>query len=477
MKNQTRPMKQLISAPRDLFFGLLMGLAVAATGACGTSSSGDDPPASPAGSGGQIGIDVVPEGTAGAGGGTGGMTSPMGAGGMGGGQSGGTTTSTGTGGMPMVAPPPVVNVAPMVSGGGLFSLALRRDGTVFGWGDETVGALGNGEGGETSTRHPQRVLTLTSIIRIAAGDSHSLALRADGAVFSWGSGIGGDLGIGVPGDASTAVRASSLADIVEIAAGKNTSFAVRADGTLFAWGANQYGQLGLGHTQDQSTPVAVPGISDVVAISAGHIHNMALRRDGSLWVWGGNLNGQLGLGDREPRLVPTQVLALAGEKVALIAAGGFHSLALVRGKALIGWGASFVGQTGAIVDPANPYGEILTPTIAFKDFGFTALAAGEEHSMGLLASGQVATWGHNGSGRLGNGESGRTHSTPDPQLAIGVTNAIGIDAGKAHSLVVHADGQVSCFGYNFFSQCGRIETTDLPVPGPVGPGFSVGEAP
>ena len=379
---------------------------------------------------------------------------------------------------PVVPTPPpaaITSSTPMLAGGNGFSLALMRDGSVFAWGDQQNGTLGNGNNAASSTRIPTRALNLAAITRVAAGDAHGMALRNDGQVFIWGANGSGRLGLGQDGGAfATPVALPGLAGITAIAAGERFSMALRADGTLFTWGDNSQGQLGLGDVQARLSPTAVPGTGTVVAIAAGANHALALRSDGSVLAWGKNSDGQLGVGDFDARAVPTPVAALAGRGITQLAAGEFHSLALSSDGRVRGWGSSLRGEVGVAANTANGFGNFVLPALLPGVAGASAIAAGARHSMALLNDGTLRTWGDNGAGRLGNGLSGSfSQSTFVAQIPqISTVTAIG--AGKNHSLAIVADGRAACFGDNFFSQCGRIEIVDLTDPVEVGPGFNVG---
>jgi len=194
---------------------------------------------------------------------------------------------------------------PPLAAGGTHSLALRADGTVWAWGWNDQGQLGDGT--DTDRHTPVRVRGLTDVVAVAAGRAHSLALRADGTVWAWGSNEDGELGDGTDTDRHTPVKVPGLSDVVAVAARDWHSLALRADGTVWAWGNNRFGQLGDGTDTDRHTPVKVPGLTDVVAVAAGEYHSLALRADGTVWAWGRNGYGQLGDGTTTHRHTPVKV--------------------------------------------------------------------------------------------------------------------------------------------------------------------------
>ncbi|HVG58062.1 MAG TPA: hypothetical protein VNA24_05865 [Hyalangium sp.] len=165
-----------------------------------------------------------------------------------------------------------------VAGGYDHSLALRGDGTVWSWGKAL---LDNGT--EIDRLTPVHEPGLTSIMAIAAGGSHSLALRSDGTAWAWGANNAGQLGDGSTTPHSTAVRIPALTGVTALAAGREHSLALRSDGTVWAWGSNHAGQLGDGTEISRPTPVQVAGLTQVIAIAAGSGHSLALRSDGTVW--------------------------------------------------------------------------------------------------------------------------------------------------------------------------------------------------
>lgn len=391
----------------------------------------------------------------------------------GGGGGGGAAPSPAPNPPPPPPPPPPTAVAPMVAAGNGFSLALKTDGTVASWGDQSSGQLGNNVVSAVSQRNAQTVTSLGNARKVAAGEFHAVALRADGTVVAWGSNADGKLGTGTSGGLfPTPQTVAGLTSVTAIAAGLDHALALRSDGSVWAWGQNDVCQLGQNDTTSRDTATQVPGLTNVTAIAAGGAHSFALRSDGAVFAWGWNANGQLGLGSvSTAACTPARVTALDGRGVVELSGGGFHSLARTSLGAVLGWGSNSGGQTGSGT-PGS--GNVLAPTVVSGLLGVTAIAAGDTHSVALRNDGTIRTWGNNSAGRLGNGASGVTQSTSVPQVPnVGTVTAIA--AGTNHTLVVLQDGRVGCFGSNFTSQCGRIEITDLTTPVEVGPGFRVNQ--
>jgi alpha-tubulin suppressor-like RCC1 family protein len=232
-----------------------------------------------------------------------------------------------------------------VAAGDYHSVALKSDGTVWAWGYNVYGQLGDGTTTQRTT--PVQVSGLSGVIAIAGGGQYwTLALKSDGTVWAWGYNGNGQFGNGTTASSSVAVRQGTIYDVVGIAAGTYHSVALKADGTVWDWGANGYGQLGNGTTGTSYVPVQAIGVSSAIAIAAGQYHTLAVKSDGTVMAWGYNANGQLGDGTITNRSTPVAVSGLTG--VTSIAAGN-HSIATARnnGVNLIwAWGLNNSGQLG-----------------------------------------------------------------------------------------------------------------------------------
>jgi hypothetical protein len=172
-----------------------------------------------------------------------------------------------------------------------------------------------------------QVLNLSGIETIAGGGNHSLALANDGTVWAWGQNLFGQLGDGTNADRSTPVQVPNLSGATAVAAGTAHSLALKANGTVLAWGSNAFGQLGDGTTVPRNIPAQVQNLSEIQTIAAHSGHNLALRTSGFVQAWGWNARGQLGDGTTIDRPFPVQVSNLILSGVTSVAAGLSHSLA------------------------------------------------------------------------------------------------------------------------------------------------------
>ena len=195
-------------------------------------------------------------------------------------------------------------------------------------------------------------------VAVSAGFQHSLALTGDGAVFTWGKGGFGCLGHGE--DLSNQLlpkKIEAFADqrVVALSAGAHHSLALTADGTVWSWGYGGFGQLGHGDQQHQLLPKKIEAFSGqrVVAVSAGGTNSLATTTDGAVWSWGRGNFGKLGHGDEQLQLLPKKVEAFAGQRVLAVSAGGYHSLALTGDGAVFTWGKGGFGCLGHGEDLSN----------------------------------------------------------------------------------------------------------------------------
>ncbi len=229
-----------------------------------------------------------------------------------------------------------------------FSIALKRDGSLWAWGNNNLGVLGLST--STGSYHvPTRVGMGNDWQAIAVGESYVLALKRDGSLWSWGDNSLGCLGLGTSDDLAhpTPTQVGSDTDWTAISAGGVVSLAIKRDGSLWSWGANAEGQLGLGDTVSRSVPTRVGTGNSWKAIAAAQEGGLALKRNGSLWSWGENFSGELGIGHTHgTRKSPTRV---GGSGWAKIAAGNSFSLALKANGTYWAWGNDHVGQLGLAV--------------------------------------------------------------------------------------------------------------------------------
>ena len=335
------------------------------------------------------------------------------------------------------------------------------------------------------------VLAGKTLLAVAAGDGHSMALCSDGTVAAWGNNYDGELGdnrasgydsLGpVLVNRVSGISALSGRSVVALAAGAKHSLALCSDGTLAAWGYNGDGELGDNTRTERFVPVPVntaPGVSTlygnaVVAIAAGENHSLALCSDGTVAGWGYNGYSQLGDNTSTGRLVPVGVntnagvSALYGKTVVAVAAGQYHSLALCTDGTVVAWGYNAYGQLGDNTTTTRraPVAVSTASSVsALNGKQVVAIAAGRWHSLALCSDGTVAGWGYNTGGELGDNTTTQrlvpvAVNSASSASALCAKTVVTITAGQSHSLALCSDGTAAAWGGDSYGQLGNNDNT------------------
>ncbi|MEP7154943.1 MAG: hypothetical protein ABI905_04165 [Betaproteobacteria bacterium] len=343
--------------------------------------------------------------------------------------------------------------------GAQHTLARKNDGTVWAWGLNDHGQLGDGTRTDpfAGRAAKKQVIGLSGVVAVAAGSDHSLALKSDGTVWAWGGNSGGQIGDGTTIDRLVPVQVSGLSGVAQIVAGSGHSIAVKNDGSVVGWGSNGYAELGDGTYTDRPNTVPLSGLGGVLSISSGFLHTFAVMSGGTLVAWGNNEYGQLGDGTTQQRTLPAPVAGLTG--ITAVAVGDLHTVALKSDGTVLTWGDNSRGQlgNGTLIFRSTP------STVSLS--GIAKIAAGAAHTVALKADGSVLTWGLNCCGQLGDGTN-NNRSLPLTVAGIG-GNVQEISAGALHTLALRTDGIIVAWGYNYSGQLGDRAIEDVNVPSPV----------
>jgi alpha-tubulin suppressor-like RCC1 family protein len=281
----------------------------------------------------------------------------------------------------------------VIMGGESHNFALKSDGTVWSWGWNGFGQLGDGT--YTDRYTPVQVSRLTAVTSLGGRGYHSLAVRQDGSVWAWGLNTSGQLGDGTITNRNTPVQVIGLSGVLSVTGGYQHSLALMPDHTLRAWGLNSAGELGDGSALAYNpTPVIVSGLRNVSQVSAGWKHSVALRSDGTVWTWGQNDQGELGDGTTTMRNIPVQVSGLSA--IVMVSGGDCHTAALKTDGTVWTWGCNDRGQLGD-----GTYTERHLPVQVSGLTHVTAIAARDYHNLALKSDGTLWAWGWNIHGQLG----------------------------------------------------------------------------
>ncbi len=294
---------------------------------------------------------------------------------------------------------------------GTITAAIRTNGTAWSWGCNGQGQLGDG----TTTARSSPVKTVggfTDWCQVSVGAPHTVGLRNNGTIWAWGGASSGTLGDG------TAVNKSSPVSVVggftnwcKIYSGLYHTMALRSDGTLWTWGRNNAGMLGDGTTVNRSSPVSVIGVyTDWCQFSAGY-HSVAIRSNGELWSWGCNRYGQLGNNATVNRSSPVSVVGGFNDWCN-VSAGMNHTAAIRTNGELWAWGCNNSGVLGD-----NTTISKLSPVSVVGGFtNWCLVAVGRYHTLAIKSDGTLWGWGRNNTGHLGNGT---TISRSSPVSVVG----------------------------------------------------------
>ncbi len=334
------------------------------------------------------------------------------------------------------------------SAGTNFSLAIKSDGTMWGW-----GANGNllGLNGVTPDQNlPVQIGTANDWATVSAGAIHSLAVKTNGTLWAWGNGQFGQLGNNVFNSATwTVTQVGTANDWLSVSAGNRFSIATKTTGTLWSWGLNNFGQLGINNIIDQALPVQVGTASNWVRIDAGNRHSLAVDAAGFMWAWGDNTFGQFGDGTNTSSLIP--ILVGTSNNWSLVSAGFDHSMALDLSGVLYTFGNNTNGQ---LCDGTNLPSNVPIP-ISFSSSGlvslYIAVSAGNTFSLALKNDSTLWSGGFNSTGQLGLGNN----TAVNVLTQVGTANGyLALSAGDAHSLIMDNTTSLFSTGRNLEGELG-----------------------
>jgi alpha-tubulin suppressor-like RCC1 family protein len=337
-----------------------------------------------------------------------------------------------------------------VSAGNEFTFAIKTDGTLWSWGKNDYGQLGNNT--ITNRSSPIQTVTLgTTWISVAAGFYNTAAIKTDGTIWTWGDNSTGALGDNTIIHRSSPVQVVGFATTWSSVAGQRRTVAIKKDGTLWSWGSNNRGELGDNTIISKSSPVQVVGFATTwSSVACGYYSTKAIKKDGTMWTWGSNSYGALGNNDTVHRSSPVQPLAYAfSTNWSNTSAGAAHTSAIKKDGTLWSWGLGTSGQLGnnTATSTSLPVQEMTYSTI------WSQLSAGSDYAAAIKTDSTLWLWGLGTSGQLGD-NTATSKSSPVQTVSVGGPVWISVDGGVFNTAAIKSDGTLWAWGSNSSGQLG-----------------------
>jgi alpha-tubulin suppressor-like RCC1 family protein len=320
-----------------------------------------------------------------------------------------------------------------VTGGDYHTAAIKTDGTLWLWGRNSYGQLGdNTRVGKSSP--VQTVSAGTNWKSVAGGFLHTTSIKIDGTLWTWGNNTHGQLG-----DNTTAHRSSPIQTVAggtnwkSVAGGSYHTVAIKTDGTLWLWGRNNFGQLGDNSITHISSPIqTVAGGTNWKLVANRFDHTAAIKTDGTLWTWGYNISGQLGDNTVANKSSPIQTVS-GGTNWKLVAGGAYHTATIKTDGTLWTWGRNNFGQLGdnTITHRSSPVQTISGGT------NWKLVSGGRYHTTAIKTDGTLWLWGWNLEGQLG--DNTVANKSSPIQTVSGGTNWKQVADGLLHIICIRDD--------------------------------------
>ncbi len=346
-----------------------------------------------------------------------------------------------------------------VSAGNGHTCAIKTNGSLWCWGSDTDGQLGNGATTGDQPNPGRESTNATDWVMVSAGLSHTCATKTNGSLWCWGAGSSGQIGNGGVSNQSSPVRESTNAtDWVTVSAGGSHTCATKTNGSLWCWGMGASGQIGNGSTSNRLTPTREStSATDWVTVSAGSNHTCATKTNSSLWCWGVGSFGALGNGSTSDRTTPIRESTNATNWRQVDTRSGSHTCATKTDGSLWCWGSNGTGSLGIGANSNNQTSPVREATNA-TDWRYVAISAG--HSCAIKINGSLWCWGSDQDGRLGDG-SVTGNQTTLVRESTNATDWLQLSAGGIHNCAIKTNRSLWCWGYDNNGQIGNGANTDL----------------
>jgi alpha-tubulin suppressor-like RCC1 family protein len=300
----------------------------------------------------------------------------------------------------------------------------------------------------------------TAFTKMAASSTsvHKLGIKSDGTLWGWGSNQFGQLGDGTTNSQTVPEQIGTATNWVDIAANAGSSYGITADGKLWAWGVNNAGQLGDGTSNNSLVPEQIGTATNWVHVSACESHCFAITTDHHMWGWG---YGTYLNSDGNSSSVPVQIGT--DHDWATVSSGNAHTIAMKTNGTIWGWGRNAEGEAGTGIDPDN----VVSPTQIGTATNWVTVSCGYDHTLAVTADGKLWAWGANYAGEIGDGTT--TNVTAGPEQIGTATNWKSVAGGYTHSLAITTDGHLWAWGENNLGELGDGTTTDELAPEQIAP--------
>ena len=341
-------------------------------------------------------------------------------------------------------------------------------GSLWLWGENSYGRLGDNT--RTNRNSPiQTVSGGTNWKLVASGRWHTAGIKTDGTLWTWGYNTNGELGDNTGGNGTH--KSSPVQTIAGgtnwklVAPGRYHTAAIKTDGTLWTWGRNDNSQLGDNSITKKSSPVqTVAGGTNWKLVAGGFYHTAAIKTDGTLWTWGENTYGTLGDDTGVAKSSPVQTVA-GGTNWKQVAGGNGHTAAIKTDGTLWLWGYNNYGKLGTntevIIHPASRQSSPVQTVSGGTNWKQVALGKG--YSSAIKTDGTLWLWGQNDYGGY-LGDNTRVHKSSPVQTIAAGTNWKQVASGDGTTAAIKTDGTLWNWGINFDGRLGNGNTSKRSSP-------------
>lgn len=316
---------------------------------------------------------------------------------------------------------------------------LRADGSIWTWGANFSNSLGNGDPTTTVSRSSPGSIVggITDWVKVSGRGRSKIALRNNGSLWGWGANSTGELGDGTTTNRSSPVSViGGFNDWVDVSMCLGGTIAIRANGTAWAWGSNEFAALGDGTTTTKSSPVSVVGgFTDWVNVAISPANGGGVRSNGTMWGWGQNFSGAIGDGTTIDKSSPVSVVGGFTDWTQLTLGRSF-ALGLRSNGTIWGWGANGVGQLGTGTSGATNFSSPVSVVGGFTNWVSVSASQAAYHVVGVRSNGTVWAWGNNSRGQLGDGTS-LPKSSPVSTVG-GFTNWVSAEASTFNTFAIRS---------------------------------------